>query len=1057
MVSKWTGLYTKVRRSWEQESRLLTSLPGRAFSTSAPKARNGSGDGARPQLGGESKKKKSPLLSPKEELPNPSPLHGSRDPPTPRPCGRRRRVHRRGAHPGPVLHTSDLSSATESRRGARFLGRGRPREAAEGPIPPRREGDDPVPPRRLPAHPRGARAPCRRRPGGPARARRLVPPHRPRAPCRRGGFRDTNAGRRDAAHRTPRGRRPSTRHRRRPGGRTGPGRAVVARGGSPPHPESVFRPRDPRQGRRRHRRHLPPPPGPRPPADRALAAGPRGDRSTREGRQQLEPARQARPLRHSAAPRAPRHRAARPGRGPQSPQGPPGRAPRMTTFKGGRKSRTGARTGLGRSFAGLIRYLQQGHRDRPDPARVAWSSTRNLDTDNPAEAAQLMRYAASENPRVEEPVYHFGLSLAEGEHLTREQWEDAAGRVLASMGLADHQAVLLAHRDTDHEHVHIVVNRIGDDGRAWRPFRDMVHAHEAIPGIEIEYGLSRTGRDQAPPDLNAGAVRETMRTGVQPLADRVREQAGHVFAQATSWVELEAGLAELGFRLEPAERGSGLVVTDGSRRVSLSKVDRNLSGPKLAARFGETFREHRERHPEPPQVQRQAGDRELPPLGGATTAERAAALVDRMTATRATFTKADVQRAAFHERDSRAIARLALDRDETVIVGTDARGVTRYASTDYLRDEARLFHAAGELAARHQLRLDPGNVQRALDRAPQLSEEQRGAVLAATTRDDLALIVGRAGAGQTTAAATIAEAYRDAGYDVVGAALAGKAADTLQQEAGIHSRTLHSWEYSWGRGEETLDRRIVLVIDEAGMVDARQLSRVLDHAAAHDAKVILLGDPDQLKPIGPGDAYRGLLEQHAPARLETIRRQAEPWQREASEHLAGGRVAPALDAYQQAGRLHVADTRDAARAELLEQYAADRAADPAPPPPGASSCSPPAPTRPPASIPASAISAWPPASSAATSPSPAPTTPPATVSSSSRTTTRAAREPTSAAPRARPPASRTAPSRLSSASRPTVSSPASTTAAGWPSIPGSTATSPTATRSPSTRARARRS
>src|SRR5579864_4079706 len=122
---------------------------------------------------------------------------------------------------------------------------------------------------------------------------------------------------------------------------------------------------------------------------------------------------------------------------------------------------------------------------------------------------------------------------------------------------------------------------------------------------------------------------------------------------------------------------------------------------------------------------------------------------------------------------------------------------------------------------------------------------------------------------------------------------------------------------------------MVLVIDEAGMVDARQLARILDHAATHGAKVILLGDPDQLKPIGPGDAYRGLLEQHTPARLETIRRQAEPWQREASEHLAGGRVAPALDAYHQAGRLHVADTREAARTELLRQYAADRAADPA--------------------------------------------------------------------------------------------------------------------------------
>ncbi|HVR06989.1 MAG TPA: hypothetical protein VMW75_02995 [Thermoanaerobaculia bacterium] len=62
-------------------------------------------------------------------------------------------------------------------------------------------------------------------------------------------------------------------------------------------------------------------------------------------------------------------------------------------------------------------------------------------------------------------------------------------------------------------------------------------------------------------------------------------------------------------------------------------------------------------------------------------------------------------------------------------------------------------------------------------------------------------------------------------------------------------------------------------------------------------------------------------------RLETIRRQAEPW-REASENLAGGRIASALDAYQQAGRLHLADTRAAARTELLAQVAADRATDP---------------------------------------------------------------------------------------------------------------------------------
>jgi AAA domain len=59
--------------------------------------------------------------------------------------------------------------------------------------------------------------------------------------------------------------------------------------------------------------------------------------------------------------------------------------------------------------------------------------------------------------------------------------------------------------------------------------------------------------------------------------------------------------------------------------------------------------------------------------------------------------------------------------------------------------------------------LDAAAVGRVLDRAPHLSEEQRAAVLAATTGGDLAQIVGRAGAGKTTAAAAIAEAYREAG------------------------------------------------------------------------------------------------------------------------------------------------------------------------------------------------------------------------------------------------------------------------------------------------------
>jgi len=596
----------------------------------------------------------------------------------------------------------------------------------------------------------------------------------------------------------------------------------------------------------------------------------------------------------------------------------------VTIFKGGRLSRTGKRSGLGRSFVRLVDYLLHG---KGDPDRAAWTATVNLDTEDPGSAARIMTAGAQENPRVQQPVYHFGLSLPQGEHLDEDRWRAAVERVLDKLGLAGHQAVLVSHRDTPQEHVHVVVNRVGEDGRVWNPRRDMSKAHPEIRRIEIDYGLQRLGgQDLKDPQPSQGAYQEARRTGRAPLAERVRLDAGPLLARAASWSELEEGLAELGYRIEPAARGAGLVITDGQRRASLSHVERSLSGPALARRFGETFRAHRERHPDPPAV-RTAGPRGQP-LPGATLGERAAALVERVSATRATFTAADLERAAFFQPQSASLVREARRGEHLLDLGRDSRGATRYTSREYLAAESRLFASAALLADRQGLRLDPAAVAPALAAAPQLSDEQRAAVLHATTGSDLAQIVGRAGAGKTTVARAIAATYRAAGCTVQGAALAGKAAEGLAQTAGLPSRTLASLEYAWTRGRDALDARSVLLIDEAGMIDARQLGRVLDQAQRARAKVILLGDPDQLPAIGAGDAFRGLLELHPSATLDTIRRQAEPWQREASAHLAAGRVATALDAYDTAGSLHWSDTRAAARDALVERYLADRAAGP---------------------------------------------------------------------------------------------------------------------------------
>ena len=78
----------------------------------------------------------------------------------------------------------------------------------------------------------------------------------------------------------------------------------------------------------------------------------------------------------------------------------------------------------------------------------------------------------------------------------------------------------------------------------------------------------------------------------------------------------------------------------------------------------------------------------------------------------------------------------------------------------------------------------------------------------------------------------------------------------LEHGSGIASRTIASLEHQWGQGREQLTSRDVLVIDEAGMVGTRQMERVLSHAADAGAKVVLVGDPQQLQSIEAGAAFR---------------------------------------------------------------------------------------------------------------------------------------------------------------------------------------------------------
>jgi hypothetical protein len=112
------------------------------------------------------------------------------------------------------------------------------------------------------------------------------------------------------------------------------------------------------------------------------------------------------------------------------------------------------------------------------------------------------------------------------------------------------------------------------------------------------------------------------------------------------------------------------------------------------------------------------------------------------------------------------------------------------------------------------------------------------------------------------------------------------------------------------------------------MVGTRQMERVLSHAQEAGAKVVLVGDPQQLQAIEAGAAFRSIAEQVGSIEITDIRRQRDDWQRDATRHLVTSRTGEALTAYRERGMVHVADTREAARGALIDRWDSERRSNP---------------------------------------------------------------------------------------------------------------------------------
>ena len=278
---------------------------------------------------------------------------------------------------------------------------------------------------------------------------------------------------------------------------------------------------------------------------------------------------------------------------------------------------------------------------------------------------------------------------------------------------------------------------------------------------------------------------------------------------------------------------------------------------------------------------------------------------------------ADAKRAVLGHKEVLALH----DRETGEVAGRFTTSTVREQERVALLDGAAVAQAGHHrgVKARHQ---------EAALATRTLRDDQRAAFGHAVSAGGLKLIEGRAGTGKSYTLAAVREAHEAAGYRVVGLAPTNAVAQDLKADGFTEAGTVHSALFAIKNGRTAWDRRTVVVVDEAAMLDSRVTGELLAEAKRAGAKVVLAGDDRQLASIERGGLFTELRQRHGAAEITEVTRQRVGWQRQAARDLAEGRFDSAVQAFDRHGAITWTGDGEAARAALVERWKADTLADP---------------------------------------------------------------------------------------------------------------------------------
>ena len=259
-------------------------------------------------------------------------------------------------------------------------------------------------------------------------------------------------------------------------------------------------------------------------------------------------------------------------------------------------------------------------------------------------------------------------------------------------------------------------------------------------------------------------------------------------------------------------------------------------------------------------------------------------------------------------------ARLVRHDEVLPVLSTDGPAFT---TAELLRTEQHALDLVARQEDAHAPVLPVEEAARRVVRSGLRTDQQSLVFALLTSRRGIDVVTGPAGSGKTAALRHATTAWQEREVPVAGCAVAALTAQGLQDATGAPSvsltRLLH-------HPDRHLPTGGVLLVDEAGMIGTRTLTRLLARAEQQQCKVVLVGDPAQLPELEAGGLFTALAARPAAIHLTGHHRQRETWEQQALTALRAGRTIEAIDALDRHQRVHTQPDRTQLHQQLATDY-----------------------------------------------------------------------------------------------------------------------------------------